>query len=119
MTDPVERYLAGLAAHDWAAVEASLAADVERIGPYGDRYRGRADYTNFLRATIEPLDSYELTVRRVLRAGSTVIVELRESVDDNGARLHTDEAVVFDVADDEISRVAVYLRTSTRVPRDC
>ena len=34
--DVVERYLAGLAAHDWAAVAATLAPDIERMGPYRD-----------------------------------------------------------------------------------
>ena len=38
--DVVERYLAGLAAHDWDAVAATLAPDVERMGPYRDPYRG-------------------------------------------------------------------------------
>jgi hypothetical protein len=45
-------------------------------------------------------------------AGTTVVVELNETVDDGGRRLRTDEAVVFDVTDDLITRVAVYLQRS-------
>jgi limonene-1,2-epoxide hydrolase len=110
----VRAYLDGLAAHDWHAVAASLAPDVERIGPYRDVYNGRDVYTAFLRDTIESLRGYELRVARVLEAGTTVIVELTETVDDKGGRLRTDEAVVFDVDPTSrlITRVAVYLQTS-------
>ena len=45
-------------------------------------------------------------------AGSVVVC--RRAGDDGDARLHTDESVVFDVADGLISRVAVYLQTSER-----
>ena len=43
-----------------------------------------------------------------------MIVELDETVDDDDDRLRTDEAVVFDVVDGLITRVAVYLQTSYR-----
>ena len=58
------------------------------------------------------LSGYELHVERVIAAGPTVVVELDETVDAEGGRLRTEEAVVFDVADDLITRVAVYLQTS-------
>ena len=50
--------------------------------------------------------------RGVLVVGTTVVVELNETVDDGDGRLHTDEAVVFDVDDGLIIRVAVYLQKS-------
>jgi hypothetical protein len=50
--------------------------------------------------------------------GNRIAVELSETVDDAGARLHTDETVVFDVADGCIVRVAVYLQTSERRPAE-
>jgi ketosteroid isomerase-like protein len=112
----VDRYLTGLAGHDWGAVAATLAPDVERIGPYGDVVRGGPEYAEFLRATITSLAGYELQVVRVVADGPTVAVELNETVDDDGARLHTDETVVFDTADGLIGRVAVYLQTSQRRP---
>ncbi len=108
----VERYLAALGTADWDALAGTLAPDVERIGPYRDVVRGRDAYAEFLRTTIVGLAGYELRVRRVLVAGATVIVELDETVDDEGGRLRTDEVVVFDVADERITRVAVYLQTS-------
>jgi ketosteroid isomerase-like protein len=114
--DVVERYLAGLAAHDWDAVAATLAPDVERMGPYRDKHRGREPYAKFLAETIGGLGGYRLDVDRVLGAGPVVTVELRETVDDGDARLETSEAVIFDTDDGLITEVAVYLQTSERHP---
>jgi limonene-1,2-epoxide hydrolase len=115
--DVVERYLAGLAAHDWEAVAATLAADVVRMGPYRDAYRGRDEYAGFLAGTIAALGGYQLDVDRVHVAGSVVTVELRETVDDGDERLETSEAVVFDTEGGHITKVAVYLQTSERHDR--
>jgi limonene-1,2-epoxide hydrolase len=112
--DVVQRYLDGLGSADWDAVAATLAADIERIGPYRDVFHGRTEYTAFLRATISALSGYELAVAGVIADGNRVAVELSETVDDGDARLHTDETVVFDVRDGLIARVAVYLQTSER-----
>jgi ketosteroid isomerase-like protein len=113
--DVVSQYLDGLKGHDWSSVAATLAADVERIGPYRDVYRGRDAYAAFLGETIGKLEGYELVVDRIATAGTTVVVELSETVDDDGARLRTQEAVVFDVDAGAITRVAVYLQTSERI----
>jgi hypothetical protein len=115
--DAVERYLDGLRAHDWAAVNAALASDVQRMGPYRDAYAGRDAYLKFLSETVESLRRYQLDVDRVHVDGSIVTVELRETVDDEDARLETCEAVVFDTAGGLITRIAVYLQTSERHPR--
>jgi len=115
--DVVERYLAGLAAHDWEAVAATLADDVERMGPYRDAYRGRDAYAAFLAETVAALRGYRLDVDRILTAGPVVTVELRETVDDGADRLETSEAVVFDTAGGRITKVAVYLQTSERHAR--
>ena len=112
----VDRYLSALAAHDWDAVTATLAPDVTRMGPYRDEYHGRDAYTKFLAATVSGLGGYRLDVDRVLGAGPTVTVELRETVDDGDARLETSEAVIFDTDDGLITHVAVYLQSSERHP---
>jgi ketosteroid isomerase-like protein len=108
----VHRYLDAMASHAWQDLAACVALDVERIGPYRDIINGRDAYADFLRTTIEALSGYELRVVRTLVAGTNVVVELNETVDDGGRRLRTDEAVVFDVTDDLITRVAVYLQRS-------
>ncbi len=115
--DVVDRYLAALAAHDWSAVAATLAPDVERMGPFRDVYRGRESYARFLADTIGALGGYQLDVDRVHVAGPAVAVELRETVDDGDDRLETSEAVVFDTLAGLITNVAVYLQTSERHPR--
>ncbi len=112
--DVVQRYLDGLTAGDWESVAATLAPDVERIGPYRDTFRGRAAYSEFLKATVTSLSGYELVVGDMIVDGNHVAVELRETVDDGDARLYTDETVLFGVAGGLITRVAVYLQTSER-----
>jgi limonene-1,2-epoxide hydrolase len=115
--DVVDRYLAGLAAHDWPAVTATLAPGIDRVGPYRDALHGRDSYATFLVRTIDALGGYQLDVDRVHVSGPIVTVELRETVDDGRERLETSEAVVFDTADGLITHVAVYLQTSERHPR--
>jgi limonene-1,2-epoxide hydrolase len=110
--DIVRAYLFALAAHDWPALAATLAPGVHRIGPYGDVFDGRDAYAGFLATTLAALSGYELDVHRTIVNGSTVAVELAETVDDVGGRLRTEEVVVFDVVNGLIERVAVYLQQS-------
>jgi ketosteroid isomerase-like protein len=109
---PVHRYLDALASGAWDELRSCLAEDVERRGPYNDDVHGRDAYASFLRDTVTPLSGYELRVERVHVSGVTVTVELNETVDVDEGRLRTDEAVVFDVDGELITRVAVYLQTS-------
>jgi ketosteroid isomerase-like protein len=113
--DCVQRYLDALRNNDWSALGATLHPDVERVGPYRDVYRGRDAYASFLEQTISALSTYELVVDRLVVDGNTVVAELSETVDDDGARLRTQEAVVFDVDRGAIARVAVYLQSSERI----
>jgi limonene-1,2-epoxide hydrolase len=118
--DVVTRYLDGLRDHDWDALAATLATDVVRMGPYRDEVHGREPYATFLRETIDGLSGYELVVDRLIVDGGIVAVELSETVDDpdtenDGARLRTQETVVFDVSRGAIARVAVYLQSSERI----
>jgi limonene-1,2-epoxide hydrolase len=112
--DVVQRYLDAMATADWKTLAATLAPDVERMGPYRDQFRGRDDYAAFLEHIIGSLSGYELVVVDMIVDGNRVAVELNETCDDGDARLHTDETVVFDVRDGLIVHVAVYLQTSER-----
>jgi predicted ester cyclase len=114
--DVVRRYLFALAAHDWTELASTLAPEVHRIGPYNDVYDGRDPYTTFLEQTLSALEGYELDVARTIASGSTVAVELAETVDAEGGRLRTAEVVVFDVGAAGIERVAVYLQQSELTP---
>jgi hypothetical protein len=116
--DVVRRYLDALAAHDWPALAATLETDVERIGPYGDVYRGRDVYAGFLETTLRALEGYELEVARLVATPAAVVAELGETVDTPEGRRRTDEAIVFDLSPAGlIRRVAVYLRRSRIVSR--
>jgi ketosteroid isomerase-like protein len=113
----VRRYLAALAEHDWPALAATLAPDVERMGPYGDVHRGREPYAAFLADTLRALAGYELQLARLVATADVVVAELSETVDTPKGRHRTDEAIVFDVAPTgQITRVAVYLQRSVTTP---
>ncbi len=116
----VEEYLRSLADHDWEGLAATLAPDVERHGPYLDDFRGASTYAKFLEDTVTSLTDYELEVTRVWGDGEgRVCAELSETVTMDGARLCTDEAVVFDVDDlDRIVAVQVFLRKSYDLSRE-
>jgi ketosteroid isomerase-like protein len=113
--DTVQRYLDAMASADWTALAATLAPDVERIGPYRDVFRGRKPYAEYLEDIIGSLSGYELAIVDMIVDGNRVAVELNETVDDGDARLRTDETVVFGVRDGLIAHVAVYLQTSERI----
>jgi ketosteroid isomerase-like protein len=114
----VRRYLATMVAHDWEGLAACLAPDVVRLGPFGDDYRGVDAYVPFLRSTLESLEGYVMRVDRVVAAGPDVVLaELSETVEIDGKRLETPEALVFDLAPDgRIARVAIFLRRSLTLP---
>ena len=115
----VARYLERLVAHDWAALEALLAEDVVRIGPYGDTFTGRDGYVAYLSGLMPTLPGYGMEVHRVLNAGAngkTVVAELTETVEIDGAPLHTAEALVFDFDDaGHIARIGVFISKRPQV----
>jgi len=90
---------------------ACVAEDVARVGPYRDEKSGRADYRDFLAATIEALEGYRLEVQRIWTDGSRAVAQLSETLIVDGRPRRTDEAIVLDVgADGLITRVEVYLQ---------
>ena len=113
--DPVGGYLAALRVRDWNALRAVLAPDVVRHGPYGDDVTGRDAYVAFLVDTFTMLGDYELDVHRSFGTPERTCVELAETATVGEQRLHTEEAVVFAVAEDRITEVRVFLRRSTPV----
>jgi hypothetical protein len=108
--DVIERFLDRMVAHDWPGVAACVSADVERIGPYRDAYRGRDEYVGFLAGLLPGLPGYRMAVSRIAYAGPSLgLAELSETVDGEGGPVDTPEALVFDLDEDGlIARVAVY-----------
>jgi ketosteroid isomerase-like protein len=107
VTGVVERYLEALTNHDWNGVRECLADDVVRIGPYNDEYRGADAYVAFLSALMPTLPDYAMDVGRVTYVDDRAYVELAETV----AGTRTDEAIVFEIENDRIERVDVYIKT--------
>jgi hypothetical protein len=117
-TDAVDRYLVAIAHHDWEAFAATLADDgFSRTGPYGDTYPDKAAYVRFISQLVPTLPGYELQVSRITPSsdGRTVVVELSETVDVDGAPLVTPEALVFDLdATGLIRRIQIFIQTVAR-----
>jgi ketosteroid isomerase-like protein len=105
----VERYLDALTSHDWDALRGCLRDDVVRVGPYNDEYRGSDAYVDFLSSLMPTLPGYSMEVRRVTYVDGRAYAELSETV----AGVRTNEAIVFEIDDDRITRVDVFIKTTT------
>jgi ketosteroid isomerase-like protein len=117
----VERYLNAIIGHDWDAFAACLSDDgFERVGPWGDTYRGKADYVAFIADLMPRLPGYEMRVDRVTYSADrrTATVELSETVEVDGKPHPTPEALVFDLDGDQIRRIQVFIQTPGVEPRN-
>ncbi len=111
MSSIVERYLDRLVAHDWTGTAECLASDVERVGPYGDTFKGRDGYIAFLADLMPKLGGYSMRIDRVVEAGQVVISELTETVEIDGTPIVTPEVLVFDLDQSGlIVHIAVYIQ---------
>jgi len=110
----LERYFDAMRACDWPALAATLAPDVHRTGPYLDEVNGRDAYVSFLASVIPKLPNYALDVARIRPIeGGGAVVELSETIDRDGGRFRTAEALLFEFdAAGRIARVDVFIKTS-------
>jgi ketosteroid isomerase-like protein len=113
MVDIVERYLDAIATRDWGVVDDCIADDIVRVGPYGDRYAGRGDYTAFIADLMPKLPGYAMKLDRVTYVGDArVYAELSETVELDGKPMRTPEVLVFELnGDGRIARVDVFIQT--------
>ncbi|MGX9789970.1 nuclear transport factor 2 family protein [Mycobacterium sp. MMS18-G62] len=116
MVGIVERYLDAIASQDWDAIDECIADDIVRVGPYGDRYAGRAEYLAFIADLMPKLKGYSMKMHRVTYAtDALVFVELSETVEVDGKSLRTPEVLVFELdGDGRIARVEVFIQTPAR-----
>jgi hypothetical protein len=113
----VERYLDAVAAHDWDTAEDCLSADVHRVGPFGDEYKGRDTYLDYLRRLMPSLAGYRMDLHRVLacEGGRTLVAELTETVEMDGRVIETPESLTFDLdPGGRIARIGIYIQTINR-----
>jgi uncharacterized protein (TIGR02246 family) len=116
VSDVLAQYFDALRKRDWRALADTLAPDVHRTGPYGDDVRGRDAYVAFLADVIPKLPNYALDVARIraLESGGAV-VELSETIDRDGGRFRTPEALLFEFdAAGRIARVDVFIKQPPR-----
>jgi SnoaL-like protein len=113
MADTVERYLACMAAHDWAGLADTIADEgLTRDGPFCDRVEGKQRYIEFLRDIISSLDNYELRAQRVSHVTDRVaFVELSETFTVDGVPTTYPECILFERNDDDrINHVSVFIK---------
>ena len=110
-TPVVERYLRCLVAHDWAGLAAVLSPDVVRVGPFGDTYRPRRPYLEYLSRLMPTLKAYRLGLERIVARGTVAVAQLSETMEVDGKPVETKEALVFDVGPDGlIARIEIYIQ---------
>src|SRR3954468_13646776 len=96
-----------MVAHDWTAMAACIADDVERTGPFCDVYRGKKNYVSFISDLLPSLGGYAMAVDRVVYTGGVAGAGLTES----GEGTDTPEALVFDLdAAGLIARISIYIQ---------
>ena len=125
MPGVVERYLDAIIGHDWDALADCLSDDgFSRVGPWGDAYDDKVEYIAFIADLMPQLPGYEMRVDRVTYSTDErlAVVELTETVDVDGRRHPTPEALVFDLDGDgaqrRIRRIQVFIQTPGVEPRN-
>jgi limonene-1,2-epoxide hydrolase len=108
----IERFFVALSARDWEAFAAVLAPDVERIGPLGDRVRGRERYVDLLRGLVP--SEYGNDVHRITCApdGRSAFARVTEHLGYPDRALHLEEAYAFGLGEDGLlSSIEIFLQT--------
>jgi SnoaL-like domain len=121
----VERYLDAIIGHDWDALAECLSDDsFVRVGPWGDEYPDKAEYLAFITDLMPRLPGYEMRVDRVTYSADQLlaVAELTETVDVDGRRHATPEALVFDLDGEtpngRIRRIQVFIQTLGVEPKN-
>lgn len=115
----VAHYLERLAARDWVALEACLAPGVVRVGPFGDVYRPRAAYLEFLSTLLPTLVEHTIEVTRIVAVDRVAAVELREGMVIDGERVETPEVLVFNLDHEGlIERLDIYIQSAAPASGD-
>ena len=114
----VERFLSAMVGHRWEEMGRCVTEDVHRVGPFGDAYRGRAEYVAFIAGLLPTLRDYRMDVDRVtyVQEKGLALAELSETVNLDGRPVRTPEALVFGLSDEGLIRtIDIYIQTGQAV----
>ena len=118
----VASFFVRLTARDWASFGDLLAADVERIGPFGDRITGRERYVAFLAGSLSKEygpEAYGNDVHGVVCSpdGRTACARVTEHLAYPDRALHLEEAYWFHLqADGVVARIEIFWQTPGNDP---
>jgi hypothetical protein len=112
MPDVVESYLQAIVAHDWVGLADTLTPDVVRTGPYFDVFEGRDAYLAFISKLMPTLPNYSMEIKSISYVDNDrrAYAELAETVDVNGAPHTTPEVLVFEINDNRIGAVDIFIK---------
>jgi hypothetical protein len=113
----VTSFFTCLSARDWVALGEVLAADIERVGPFGDRLAGRERYVAFLAGTVP--ESYGNDVHGVVCSpdGGSACARVTEHLGYPDRVLHLEEAYWFHLdAEGALARVEIFWQTPDADP---
>jgi hypothetical protein len=109
--DRIDTYFDSLDSTDYETLFTILADDFELVTGVGEVYRGIDDVQDYYRETRGDRDSNHETVRR--RYGDDfAVVEGEATLNDGDGTVESEFCDVFDFADGELARVAIYSRRS-------
>jgi hypothetical protein len=113
----VDSFFTRLSSRDWVALGEVLTADVERVGPFGDRLTGRERYLDFLAGAVP--EAYGNDVHGVVSSadGRTACARVTEHLVYPDRALDLEETYWFHLnADGAADRVEIFWQTPESDP---
>jgi len=111
VSEVVEQYFELLIAHDFDRLADLLTDDIVRIGPFGDMKSPLVPYLEFLADLMPRLPGYAMDVHRVMYSDGVAVAEITETIEVDGTKIPTPEALVFDLAPDgRIRKIQIYIQ---------
>jgi hypothetical protein len=110
--DVVASFFARLSARDWVGLGEVLAADVERVGPFGDQLAGRERYVAFLAGAVPEVYGNDVHGIVCSPDGRTACARVTEHLTYPDRTLALEETYWFHLGEDAaVTRVEIFWQT--------
>src|SRR4051812_25700605 len=106
------QFFTRIGAKDWKGLTPYVSPSIERVGPWGDQFKGREPYLRFLTETVDAMEQYSLDLQRVFSDGTHTVAQLSETWLMDGKLVTYDQAIVVNIDQNGlVERVACYLQS--------